>query len=544
MLLTSLLRRTLALLICFCLTSMALAQPTAAADPPVAHFDIFEFRVEGNTVLPAERIERAVFPFLGEKRTVADVEAARTALEAAYRDAGYGTVLVDTPEQRINAGVVTLQVVQAAVSRLRVVGAKYYSQGRILDKVPALAEGQVPNFKVVTEQLATVNRSADRRVTPLLRPGKVPGTTEVDLTVEDRSPLHGNLELNNKHGADTTSTRLQGSLRYDNLWQKEHSLGVQVQVSPENMDEVKVISASYSMPAGEGLWVFSAIRSRSNTLVRQNDMMVVGTGSIYGFRRVLIDSSETRTQSLTLGVDYKNITGINYQTDEVGNIVKAPGGSTCNGALLCTPIRYAPFSATYSASTIDKQGSWQYGSGWVLGLRGFVGSEQDFANKRYLAQSNFSVLKFDLARTHNLPHGMTLFAKAEGQVSSQPLISDEQFVMGGVDSVRGYLESTFAGDKGLRTSVELRSGHLAPESWAWLNGLRAHVFLDGAALWLKSPLPEQDSREGLLSTGFGLRVQARKQFSLALDLGWPLHDAGPTLKGSSPRLHASGSVEF
>ena len=99
--------------------------------PPIAiaqvepTFGLFEFRVEGNSVLPVERIERAVYPFLGERRTVADVEAARVALEAAYRDAGYATVVVDTPEQRIVDGIVTLQVMQAPVSRLRVVGAKY-----------------------------------------------------------------------------------------------------------------------------------------------------------------------------------------------------------------------------------------------------------------------------------------------------------------------------------------------------------------------------------------------------------------------------------
>ena len=240
------------------------AQADPPEDPPTPRFDVFEYRVEGNSVLPPERIERAVYPFLGEQRTVADVESARVALEAAYRNAGYGTVVVDTPEQRITDGVVTLQVLQAPVSRLRVVGAQYYSQGRILDKVPALAEGTVPYFNVVTEQLATVNRSADRRVTPLLRPGKAPGTTEVDLTVEDKSPLHGSLELNNRYSADTTKSRLQASLRYDNLWQLEHSIGVQVQVSPEDTNQVKVFSGTYTVPTGSGLLIASAIRSDSS----------------------------------------------------------------------------------------------------------------------------------------------------------------------------------------------------------------------------------------------------------------------------------------
>ncbi len=516
------------------------AQTAAQAEAPAARFDIFEYRVEGNTVLPADRIERAVYPFLGEKRTVADVEAARLALETAYRDAGYGTVLVDIPEQRVNVGVVVLQVVQAPVSRLRVIGAKYYSQGHILDKVPALAEGATPNFKQVTEQLATVNRSGDRRVTPLLRPGKLPGTTEVDLSVEDQLPLHGSLELNNKHGADTTATRLQGSLRYDNLWQREHSLGVQVQVSPEDLDEVRVVSGSYSVPAGTGLWVASAIRSESNTRVRLNDIQVVGRGKIYSLRRIFVDSSETFTQSLTLGADYKDMLGIVYKLDANGRLV---AGISCSGETLCTPVRYLPLSAIYSATLPDKQGAWQAGGGVVFALRGLFSKQSEFGEKRYLAQSNFSVLKLDLSRTQKLPRDLVLFGKLEGQVSSQPLISDEQFVAGGVDSVRGYLESSAVGDRALRASFELRSPNFFADSKGLIADLRAHTFFEGAGLWLKSPLPEQDFRSGLLSTGFGVRLRTQKHASVALDVGWPLRDAGTTEKGS-PRVHLSGMLEF
>lgn len=505
------------------------AQEAPPADPNTPRFDVLEFRVEGNSVLPVELIERAVYPFMGEQRTVDDVESARLALEAAYRQAGYGTVVVDTPEQRINEGVVTLQVLQAPVSRLRVVGARYYSQGRILDKVPALAEGEVPNFKAVTAQLATVNRSADRRVTPLLRPGKAPGTTEVDLTVEDKFPIHGSLELNNKSSANTTSSRLQASLRYDNLWQLEHSVSVQVQVSPEDTGEVKVFSGSYTVPTGSGLLVFSAIRSNSNTVAGVGGTAVFGKGNIFGARGIfLLDGTETLNHSVTLGVDYKDF----KESVSVG------GNEGFN-----TPIHYLPLSASYSATNTDKSGYWQTGGGLTFALRGLGSRESQFADKRYKAQSNFAILKANVSRLQNLPHGFTLFGALEGQLSDQALISNEQFVAGGVDSVRGYLESTAVGDKGMRASVELRTGNLAPERLGWLGGLQAHAFFDAADLHLNDPLPQQDDHFTLLGVGFGLRVQAREYASLSIDVAWPLRDAGQTNKGAA-RVHASGVIEF
>ena len=502
-------------------------EPMAAAT--VARFDVFEYRVEGNSVLAVELVERAVYPFLGEKRSVDDVEAARVALENAYRYAGFGTVLVDTPEQQIVDGVVVLHVIQAPVSRLRVVGARFYSQGKILDKVPALAEGKVPNFKEVTEQLAGVNRTADRRVTPLLRPGKATGTTEVDLMVEDKSPFHGNVEINNKYSANTTPTRLQASLRYDNLWQREHSIGFQWQTSPENTSEVRVLSGSYTVPAENGLWSLSFIRSDSNTVAGVGSTTVFGRGSIYGLRRVLILPSDTElSQTLTLGFDRKSF----MESVSVG-----PNQG------FETPIHYVPFTAGYASSRMDKKGAWQLGSSVTFALRGLGSNESQFADKRYQGQSNFSVIKFDVARTQFIPSGLTLFGKLNGQVSTQPLISNEQFVAGGADSVRGYLDASAVGDNGLRGSLELRSSNLATDGMRGISGLTALAFMEGAGLWLRSPLPQQDARSGLLGTGVGLRLQSGSSVSFGVDLAWALRDAGTTRRGDL-RLHANGVVEF
>ena len=165
------------------------------APEQAAVFDVLEYRVEGNSMLPPITIERVLYPHLGQGKKIEDVEKARAELERRYRDAGYPTVLVDIPEQDVSASVVRLRVTEGRVDKVRVTGARYYSQGRILEKFPALTQGKVLYLPDVQKGLAEVNRTAGRRVTPILRPGKTPGTVEIDFRVDDTLPLHAALEL-------------------------------------------------------------------------------------------------------------------------------------------------------------------------------------------------------------------------------------------------------------------------------------------------------------------------------------------------------------
>jgi hemolysin activation/secretion protein len=82
-------------------------QPATVAAPE-AHFDIHEYRVLGNTTLATRDIERLLYPLLGDHKSIADVEVARTALEKAYHDRGFATVFIDIPEQDVADAVVRL----------------------------------------------------------------------------------------------------------------------------------------------------------------------------------------------------------------------------------------------------------------------------------------------------------------------------------------------------------------------------------------------------------------------------------------------------
>lgn len=477
-----------------------------------AVFDVLDFRIDGNTVLDERAVERAVYPYLGPGKTVDEVEQARAALEKAYHDAGYETVFVDIPEQDVVGGMVVLQVVEGKIERLKVSGAHYFSPGRVKASVPALAEGQVPHMPTVQAELASVGEaSRDREVTPVIRAGTTPGRLEVDLQIGDRLPLHGSVELNTRNSINTTRTRLSASLRYDNLWQRFHSASVQYLVSPENADEVEVWSGTYAFPTGwenTRLALYGIGLSSTSDVSAAGALAVVGSGEIFGLRLMKpFATGANFVHSATLGVDYKSF----------GQSLRLLGADTLN-----TPISYLPFVVEYDGSWSGTSFATSAGIGLHFSIRGLGNDQQEFEDKRLLSQANYLYLAGEFGHRHVLPGDFRLVARLSGQYADSPLISNEQFSAGGPTSVRGYHQTELLGDHGVTASLELHSPSLPSPGGDFPENFRALIFAEGAALWIRSPLPGTAAESQLASAGAGLRLQWWKNFFGELDWAYPL----------------------
>ncbi len=504
-----------------------------AAEAPVEKkliFDILDIQIQGNTVLPRMVIEKLIYPFMGEHKTIDDLEHARKILEQKYKDSGFVTVFVDIPEQDVKDGVVRLSVTEGKVGRLRIKDSRYYSLGRIRDAMPSLSEGSVPNFPVVQKEMASLNRSAGLKVSPVLRAGTAPGTVDVDLNVKDQSPIYASLELNDRFSPNTSRFRLIGTVRYDNLWQLGHSVNVQYQTSPEKLDQVQVFSGNYLMPLGSSgiMLAVYGVHADSNVAVLGNTN-VIGRGDIVGTRLILpLTGLANFYHSVTLGFDYKNF----------GQAVQFGSGG------ISTPISYFPFSLQYTGTLQDTSSATQFGLGVNFATRALSERrieclpgdfEDQFECKRHGAQADFIYLRSDLHRRQTLALDFILSGRISAQIANQPLINNEQFSAGGVETVRGYPESQLLGDNGFQGSVGLQTPRLPGDLIDW----RLLAFVDGAHTNNYKRL-STDMSYSILSTGVGMRVRAPKGFSGALDFAWPLRDfrnATTNIQTGDMRMH-------
>jgi len=517
-------------------TPSAPSDPSAASPPPaqLVRFDIDEYRVEGADRLPQIEVEEAVYPFLGPNRTSSDVEKARAALEKAYHDKGFQTVGVSVPPQDARRGFIVLKVTENTVGRLRVKGSRYFDLEQIKRKVPSLREGNLPNFKDVTKDIVSLNQWPDRRVTPSLRAGTKPGTVDVDLNVEDKVPLHGSAELNNRQSPSTTPLRASVSLRYDNLWQRGHSLNVLYQEAPMRREDTSVISASYLARTHWDHVNLLVYGLKSNSSVATvGGANVVGPGQVVGGRAVItLPNRGELFHTLSVGADYKDF----QQTLSLGQDE------------FSSPVVYVPLVATYGATWQGEGSLTQLNATISAGVRGLGSDPQEFDAKRYKATASFITLRGDIAHTRDMPHGFQLYGKVQGQIADQPLVSSEQFSLGGLDTVRGYLESEALGDYGVAATAELRTPNLAPRfeqtferdgrDPAKVNVIddwRFFVFADAGRVRIFDPLIEQQAQFDLASYGVGTRVKLLQYLQGMILVGIPLVSQQVTV-ANEPRV--------
>jgi len=531
--------------------AVALAQDIAQpAGPKSVLFNVMEIRVIGNSLLQKQDIERVLYPFLGESKSFDEIEAARLALESYYKDRGYPTVLVDIPEQDVQQGMVKLKVIEAKINRFKISGSRYFSVQNLRKDIPALSEGGVLYLPEFQQQIAYLNsNSPDRVLTPILRPGRVPGTVEVELKVKDKLPLHGKFEINDRYSANTSRLRTSASIQYGNLWQKSHSVSFQYQTSPKETEEVRVLMGTYVAPFKESNYTLAAYAVHSNSDVAATDTVtVIGKGNVFGMRLVFPPILEALgMHNFEIGVDYKDF----------GDNTKINGIDAGN-----TPIEYYNFNVQYTGNKTRQRGYTRFNISASFGVSALnekiidcLGTGTDrleqFKCKRNGAKSNYAYLRAGVEIEERVGPGYGLFFSLVGQLADSPLISNEQFSIGGATTVRGYRESERVGDDGLMGTLELRSPFFLARKNRYIQSLYYLMFMDSAVVRNRKPLEGESVKWQLRSMGAGIRLLAFRALSAELDWAYVQRDSEqhgrvtePEIKKGDSRVHFLVNYRF
>jgi hemolysin activation/secretion protein len=261
--------------------------------------------------------------------------------------------------------------------------------------------------------------------------------------------------------------------------------------------------------------------------------------------------------SFTVGFDYKSYEAASYTTnltfaslyalDQYGNRTLVTNETLALIANKRETLDYMPLSLGWSGSRPDHGGSTSLNLTENLFLRSLSSARSDFeaVAGSSKAGGDFSVLDGGLTREQTLVGKWSALLRVNGQYTTVPLISNEQFALGGTGGVRGYQEGANYGDTGWKALFDFRAPPAHVGSFPTPHSvvpayLRASYFMDfGETYLLDRPTATGQSVEQW-GTGAGLYLNAGQHVEARLTLGWALHDAPGTRAGSAQGYFSIG----
>jgi hemolysin activation/secretion protein len=584
-------------------------------------FVVRAYEITGDTLLSTKTL-MAIF----EKRTgtnvaITDITGAASDLQLEYRDRGFPTVNVTIPPQQITNGIVKIRVFQGRLSDVLVTGNHHFGSNNVMRALPSLQMGTILSGPVFQAELDRANANQDRQIYPQIQPGAEPNTTELLLKVKDRLPLHAKMDFNNQSSPGTPDLRLNSSAVYNNLWDWEHSVGLQYSFSPEAMKTgdqwefydrplVANYSGFYRMPIGDPEPIAASVanspgnfgydeatrkfrlpapsgRPELNFYASRStidtDVMTVFRGNIFSTNNASLDRQDVQ-QDLTVnndigsrlsvplavtanfqsgfsgGLDFKEYnltsskTNIFTYTTFILDTISNPGHVTTNinvsRRFSNVPtthrrLEYLPVALRYDASMRDRFGLSTFGLGMSLNTA-YSGSAPNVQSITGSSQSSghWFVLNPGISRDFFIHTNWVMSLRADGQWASEPLISNEQFGVGGVNSVRGYREGEVFGDDGWRVSLEQKTPPHIVGSLFGNNQLsiRGSVYMDYGEAYLIDPLG-RNSRVPLWGVGFGGVAAIGSHWEARLLFSWPLLRTFTTEPGQ-PRFDFGLTAQF
>jgi hemolysin activation/secretion protein len=256
----------------------------------------------------------------------------------------------------------------------------------------------------------------------------------------------------------------------------------------------------------------------------------------------------------SFGFDFKNFHFTSYNSNNFFFTTTTTNSQGAETNQSVTPIgqpvinryvAYFPISAGLEYSRSDSLGITSAAMGVSLN---FTGGDEAFKKLSYSSKAVEEYGKYTLtvSREQRLPSGFSLVAQAGGQAATGPLIYNEQFALGGMNSVRGYYEGDAYGDCGWRGSLEARTPYwrtqFAGLQRSYPTWLRASAFTDFGQRFFLDNLPGFPESV-LWSAGFGLLANINNSIDARVTVAWPFSDSTNTRK-ENPRAYFSLGGQF
>lgn len=480
---------------------------------------------EGNTVFTPGDLAVLYEDFLARAITLTEVQEIAQRITKKYQEAGYVFSRAIVPPQGVQGGVLVVRVIEGYVARVRFDGAPGQEDtlAPYAEKITAvrpitlaalerylLLINDLAGFSVRNSAVKRMDEEGAHELTVTIGYDALDGVAYVD---NRGTPSVGRLQswfsgaANSMlgHGErvqlgfftvpNQPRELLYGELSYQQPVGSEGTM-LTATASASRVDpsgdlaalDTKGQSTRYSLRATHPI-----LRSRSSSLSVSGEFDILDIGE----DRLGVTSFEDHLRVFRIGLDYLRDDSWNGTTTvavEVSQGVDILGASNAGGAELSRP---------------DGDGT-------------------------------FTKVTAKITRTQGIGKDFGIWAAIKGQISADPLLSAEEFALGGSAFGRAYDFSEITGDDGIAGSVELRYGKRLNQEI--LKAFQIYGFYDLGAVW-NDDAPG-DSRESLASAGVGVRLTLPQSIFATAEIAKPLTRTVSTTGDQDWRAFFSLSANF
>jgi hemolysin activation/secretion protein len=418
------------------------------------HGVVKEFRFVGNHVFSNGQLSRVVEKYYGRELTAEDLEQARQDLTLLYINKGYVNSGAVLPDQDGKNGIITFQLVEGRLTGINLKGNFWFRPWWLRNEMRRGA-GRPLNFNKLKETLQLLRQNPTiSQINAELKPGGVPGESILDVDIKDTQPFRFAIELNNQRPPSVGAEIVQA--RFTDLNVTGHNdlleiiYGIAHSNSANSFQDFDFsgdenISGTYVFPVTPWATTLALNASKSDTSVLQAPFTELNINS------KLEDYSATIRQPLYRTLKNEIALSVTAEKRRAKTFLfglpfsLSPGA--VNGVTSDFTLRFAQeFVNRSQVHVLALRSSFNVGLD-ALGATN-SGMEPDAEFFYWLGQGQY-VRR--LWNTDNL-----LILRLNAQFSTDPLFNIEQFVLGGMDTVRGYIENDILRDNGIFGSIEFR----------------------------------------------------------------------------------------
>lgn len=429
---------------------------------PGVMFQLNGITADPSAFLTAQDLAAIYQPYIGKEVGFDDLQKIVEQINALYRAKGLATALAVLPPQRVENGIVHIQLVEGKVGSITIEGDNI-TKSSYIERHLGTAPGDVVNTDAVAQALVRFNRTNQTQLQATLQPGGTLGLT--DILVRATEPMQYQLQAFADNLAVNSVGRYEGGI----FLRDAEPFGV-----GDHLDLYVVGSAGtvtgntvYSVPFMLGQFDFTYARglvdigNAAQSSSNQQSVSSTTTTSGAAGQQSVTGHSQTFSldflQPLFVNQEWRLDGAVYFSRDE--SVSQVAGNAATNnftnkpaiGGRVeeITPTRYVLLTATVDY----EQSVGVPGLTWATVGNGTVTAIQQLPAPLAPASLDF---------------------KGGWQVSSKPQLAPAELLqLGGFGSVRGYTQAAFSGSSAYYLQSEIHRP-VTPE-------LDAYAFYDFGA---------------------------------------------------------------